>query len=53
MSDLKPCPFCGGDAIVVTDAPEIYIKCRVCHATNDQETGHQVEAWNQRIKESE
>lgn len=32
MADLKPCPFCGGEAIMLKDhkAVGIYIACKTC-----------------------
>ena len=54
MTELKPCPFCGGEAEVwvsnVTDRTVIY--CKVCDAQimkpNEQEA---IEAWNKRVGE--
>ena len=40
MSDLKPCPFCGGKAKIVTGIsacspkrPTAYIGCEICRAS--------------------
>ena len=52
MTELRKCPFCGGEAEVwvsnVTDRAVIY--CKVCDAQimkpNEQEA---IEAWNHRI----
>lgn len=52
MTELRKCPFCGGEAEVwvsdVTDITVIY--CKVCDAQimkpNEQEA---IEAWNHRI----
>jgi len=54
MTELKPCPFCGGEAEVwvsdVTDRAVIY--CKVCDARimkpNEREA---IEAWNWRVSE--
>ena len=54
MTELKPCPFCGGEAEVwvsnVTDRAIVY--CTVCDAQirirpNEQEA---IEAWNKRVR---
>lgn len=52
MTELRRCPFCGGEAEVwvsnVTDRAVIY--CKVCDAQimkpNEQEA---IEAWNRRV----
>lgn len=55
MTELKPCPFCGGEAeILVSDiADRAVIYCRGCDAQiqikpNKQEA---IEAWNKRADE--
>lgn len=56
---LKPCPFCGGEAVLFTlegyghtmDKYENYeVKCDVCHATTEYSLSRDlaIEAWNQR-----
>lgn len=35
MSELLPCPFCGGEAHLVTGAPEYWVKCLSCNASSD------------------
>ena len=61
MIELKPCPFCGGNSIVMHDVPGTfgksthtrlyhYMQCRDCFA----QTGYHgtkpktIEAWNRR-----
>lgn len=53
MTELRKCPFCGGEAEVwvsdVTDRAVVY--CKVCDAQiqmkpNEQEA---IEAWNKRV----
>ena len=54
MPELKPCPFCGGEAEVYTDEDDtqewFYVRCSDCWAQtdgNDTEIGA-IDAWNQR-----
>mgnify|MGYP002510004342 CR=1 FL=1 len=50
---LKPCPFCGGQASVLTRGGiTFYAKCSKCYATIDRicETEEMtVELWNRRV----
>lgn len=51
MSELLPCPFCGGEAeLTGFDAPEFWVWCPNCKASTDAHTGKQsaVAAWNTR-----
>ena len=56
MSELKSCPFCGGEAwIRISDAPQILrVECRRCHVATTSfvadSIGEEeaVEAWNTR-----
>lgn len=49
MTDLKPCPFCGGRAEWQTDTGPMdegyweYIECQNCGAK------HEVDKWNTRV----
>ena len=63
MSDLKPCPFCGGTAKLRRvseprpDAkPDSFsVKCTVCCAESNwfKTDGYALEAWNTRADHSE
>ena len=52
--ELKPCPFCGGKAMMVNwDAD--WVECSVCHARSEGFTVYSSkelakEAWNRRVK---
>ena len=55
-NELKPCPFCGGEAFVhkftIDGAGGLFISvmCRVCPAQPGHQTKevHAIEAWNRR-----
>lgn len=50
MSDLKPCPFCGGEARLVSGPPGChYVMCEECYATSDDRGAERsIAAWNRR-----
>ena len=59
MSELKPCPFCGGEAKLRPCGREWYVECSshplVCYCqpwTGYFDTAeHAIEVWNQRTPE--
>ena len=69
MNDLKPCPFCGGKAKIVTGMsasfpkrPTAYIGCEICRASTrivlDLEWDGSfiwkaIELWNERVGEAD
>lgn len=53
MTELKPCPFCGGEAeLTGFNAPEYWVWCPSCKASTDAHTGKEnaVAAWNTRAE---
>ena len=58
MKELKPCPFCGGEAEIEMDENwywNYYVFCQECKITTDYyETADEaIEAWNRREGEQE
>ena len=61
MAELKPCPFCGGDAFSTDYTYHIhpgrcivhFVECNRCHAmTNEYDTETEAnEAWNRRTED--
>ena len=60
MNELKPCPFCGGDAEekrgtasqLFRPTEYYYIHCKSCGATGKAEfvPKHAAAAWNRRVE---
>jgi len=50
MSELKPCPFCGGEAESMVNGKWYYIFCVDCHARTVEfkEYWQAGQAWNNR-----
>lgn len=53
MSELKPCPFCGGEAEVLGETKwsrGAFVGCLKCRATIDRQAteAEAIEAWNTR-----
>ena len=49
MSEIKPCPFCGGEAklIGLAEAPEAYVDCTKCCPMSNSDEGA-IKKWNTR-----
>ena len=60
MSELKPCPFCGGDYLAIgcypnIDEPECFtVECAICGARGSEEhtEAEAIDAWNTRAVET-
>ena len=56
MTELKPCPFCGGKAYIVKGFTGLHmILCKDCGLTaifqNKEGRQETIKAWNRRVKE--
>lgn len=55
MTELKPCPFCGGEAELVIDGtddcPCIWVQCKngCCSIRFCETEAEAIEAWNKRV----
>ena len=60
--ELKPCPFCGGEAVLRTSVffkHDAYVRCKKCGAKSmsypsasaEDARLRTIEAWNRRTKE--
>ena len=62
MAELKPCPFCGGDAFSTEYNYRLcpggvlvhFVECNKCHAmTNEYDTeAEAIEVWNRRAEDA-
>lgn len=53
MEELKPCPFCGGEAKIFTPTISTYIMCKECKASTNlySQSEEAIEAWNRRYND--
>lgn len=49
--DLKPCPFCGGEACISADRDVWYVECTECNAESGRygTESYAIFAWNHRV----
>lgn len=53
MSDLRECPFCGGEAKIVDGLGVFWVACESCGATTRlSEQDEAREAWNRRVQKT-
>lgn len=52
MDELKPCPFCGGEARLDMDFDWSYVYCINCQAQIERAWKKEaIEAWNRRAED--
>lgn len=53
MTELKPCPFCGGEAKVIESKGLYWVACMKCCASADviDDRDKAIEAWNRRVSD--
>ena len=55
MSELKPCPFCGGEAKLYSafKKKKAFVLCKSCEASSPMRTeAEAIEAWNRRANDA-
>ena len=52
MNDMKPCPFCGGEAEIIGD-DYFWIQCKFCRAETmgSEDLAEAIEVWNRRVED--
>ena len=50
MTELKPCPFCGGEAVLQAFYGGNYVECGTCKCSTERfiKTEDAIQAWNNR-----
>jgi len=53
-SELKSCPFCGGEAVMLEIGFYWWVRCRSCEAESklSNTEGEAITAWNRRVGDS-
>ena len=52
MSELKPCPFCGGKARLDIDLEWYYVYCTKCQAQVEGDwRAEAIKMWNRRVED--
>lgn len=52
MTEIKPCPFCGGQG-ELQGKRTFYVECKVCDVRTDKYARPKfaIEAWNRRVND--
>lgn len=49
--ELKPCPFCGGKAILIYPSNRKMVKCTQCGCTTSAMEQYPAKRWNERVND--